>query len=154
MLESPRLESTLAIDSEVDMTVRELQAWLERYGDAWQARDADRAAALFTDDVAYYETPFGEPARGKDGVRAYWRAATQHQRDVRFSCEILSVAGDVGIARWWAEYARASSGARARLDGIFLLEFDADGRCRTLREWWHRTDAGAQGADGYSSSHR
>ena len=125
------------------MTAPELQSWLERYGRAWEARDADLAAALFTDDVAYYETPFGEPARGKNGVRAYWRAATRTQRDVRFSSLVLSVAGEVGVARWWAEHARESSGARARLDGIFLLEFDADGRCRTLREWWHRTDAGS-----------
>ena len=24
-----------------------------------------------------------------------------------------------------------------RLDGMFLLYFDAEGLCRSLQEWWH-----------------
>ena len=123
------------------MTAPQLIAWLERYRRAWESRDPDAAAALFADTAAYYETPFGEPARGKDGVRAYWKSATGNQRDVRFSFEVLSVAGDTGIARWRAEFTRLSSGVRARLDGIFLLEFDASGTCRTLHEWWHRAES-------------
>lgn len=122
------------------MTEERLHDWLERYGHAWETRDPDAAAALFADDAAYHETPFGTPARGKDGIVAYWRAATENQRDVRFSHEAVALTGDTGIARWWAEFTRTSSGARARLDGIFLLEFDADGSCRTLREWWHKTE--------------
>ena len=122
------------------MTSAELTTWLERYGQAWEARDPDAVAALFTDDAAYYETPFGKPAQGRDGVRAYWAAATRNQRQVKFSFEVSSVAGEVGIARWWAEYTREPTGLMARLDGIFLLEFDASGQCRTLREWWHRAE--------------
>jgi ketosteroid isomerase-like protein len=121
------------------VTRPQLQVWLEKYGKAWETRDPDAVAALFTDGAAYYETPFGKPAQGRTGVHAYWRAATGHQRNVKFSFEVLSVHGDVGIARWWAEFTRVSTGVKTRLDGVFLLEFDADGFCRTLREWWHKT---------------
>ena len=123
------------------MTSPQLHAWLEQYRQAWETRDADAAAALFTDAAAYYETPFGRPAQGKDGVRAYWGAATEHQRNVKFRHEVLAVTGDAGIARWWADYTRVPSGVKVRLDGVFLVEFDADGLCRSLREWWHRTEA-------------
>jgi hypothetical protein len=30
------------------------------------------------------------------------------------------------------------------LDGIFLLEFNDEGLCRDLREWWHRAETEPQ----------
>ena len=122
------------------MSTHDLHAWLEWYRRAWETCDPDAAAALFSDDATYFETPFGPPACGKDGVRAYWAQATEHHRNVTFSHEIVSMIGQTGVARWQAEYTKANSGVRSRLDGIFLLEFDEAGLCRVLREWWHRTE--------------
>ena len=102
--------------------------------------DPEAVVALFSEDARYYETPFLPPARGHDGVRDYWANATRKQSDVSFSYEVVSLFGDRGIARWWAEFTRVSSGTRAALDGIFLLEFDNEGLCRELREWWHITE--------------
>ena len=122
------------------MKETELRVWLEGYREAWETRDPEAAAALFSRDAGYYETPFLPPARGRDGIRNYWANATRSQSNVSFSYEIVTVAGDRGVARWWAEFTRASSGRRAVLDGIFLLEFDEEGLCRELREWWHMTE--------------
>lgn len=122
------------------MNETELQSWLERYGRAWERRDPDAAAALFSRDAVYYETPFVAPAQGRDGVRAYWTHATRNQTDISFSHEMLSVTRYRGIARWRARYTRRSSGVSASLDGIFVLEFDDDGLCRELREWWHLSE--------------
>jgi hypothetical protein len=36
---------------------------------------------------------------------------------------------------------RPATNVRAELDGIFLLDFAPDGRCRKLQEWWHRREA-------------
>ncbi len=119
------------------MNETELGSWLERYGRAWEESDPDAAAALFSQDASYYETPFGAPAQGREGVRAYWANATRNQADISFSYEILSVAKGRGIACWRAGFTRRPSAARVTLDGIFLLEFDDDGLCRELREWWH-----------------
>ncbi len=118
----------------------ELRSWLEAYGRAWKGRDPEAAAALFSRDALYYETPFVAPAQGRDGVRAYWTQATRNQADISFSYEIISVSKGRGIARWQARYTRRSSGANATLDGMFLLEFDDDGLCRELREWWHLSE--------------
>ena len=122
------------------MNTHDFEAWLERYRNAWETRDADEAAALFSDDATYQETPFVPPAHGKDGVHAYWTEATEHHRNVTFSHQIVSLTANTGVALWQAEYTKANSGARSRLDGIFLLEFDENGLCRRLREWWHRTE--------------
>jgi ketosteroid isomerase-like protein len=119
------------------------EAWLARYGEAWTGGDPDRAASLFSDDCRYFETPFSEPEVGRAGVRRYWQAVPDLQRDVEFGFRVLAVDGDEAIAHWTASFVRASSGARVALDGMFLLEFDDQLACRTLREWWHRDeDAG------------
>jgi hypothetical protein len=123
----------------------ELEAWLERYGLAWENRDPEAAAALFSEDVKYYETPFIAPAQGRDGVREYWSHATRNQSDIRFSHDIVSVSAGLGIARWWVEYRRLSSDVLVRLDGIFLLRFDDRGLCRELREWWHKSETRPEG---------
>jgi uncharacterized protein (TIGR02246 family) len=122
------------------LTESQLRDWLDAYGRAWEGRDPDAAAALFTEDAQYYETPLGEPARGRTGVRTYWAAATENQRDVTFTHEVLAITANRGIARWWSEFTRVASGAAVRLDGVFVLEFGEDGLCRSLREWWHRSE--------------
>lgn len=58
--------------------------WLEGYRAAWEERDPDAAAALFTDDASYREQPYHEPFLGKAGVRDYWASVTATQADVKF----------------------------------------------------------------------
>jgi ketosteroid isomerase-like protein len=123
------------------MTETDLEKWLDSYGRAWENRDPEAAAALFSQDVSYFETPFGEPARGRDGVRDYWANATRNQADISFSYAIVSVTGRQGIARWSARITRVSTSITVTLDGIFLLEFDDGGLCRELREWWHSAES-------------
>ena len=122
------------------MTSTDLTNWLKTYGQAWETRNPDAAAALFTEDATYYETPFGSPEKGRVGIRQYWDSATRNQRDIKFSFRVIVVTNGTGIARWWVEFTRESTGVRVKLDGIFLLDLDETGLCRELREWWHRAD--------------
>lgn len=119
------------------------ETWLRRYGEAWMKADPALAASLFSDDCLYYETPYSEPAAGQAGVRQYWQAVPDAQRDVRFDYTLLDVEGDRVIAHWTASFERAASGTAVRLDGMFLLEFIDGGQCRLLREWWHRSETAA-----------
>jgi ketosteroid isomerase-like protein len=114
-----------------------LTGWLDAYGDAWRQRDADAVIRLFTADALYYETPYAEPFNGRDGIAAYWRRVTSDQRDIDFSSDALGVIGDTGVARWSARFTAISTGAGLELNGVFLLEFDEQGLCACLREWWH-----------------
>ena len=113
------------------------EAWLARYGAAWETRDADAAAALFTADATYHEMPFDAPISGLDGIRDYWARVTADQREIHFNARPIVVSGKTGVAEWAANFRLESSGATIELNGVFVLEFDATGRCTSLREWWH-----------------
>lgn len=114
--------------------------WLEKYGRAWESGDPIAAAQLFTEDCRYFETPFSEPAVGREGVLKYWQAVPEGQAGVTFRFRVLAVQSSTVIAHWSASFTRVSTNARVDLDGMFLLEFAASGLCSTLREWWHRNE--------------
>ena len=114
------------------------ESWLEAYGRAWRNRDAQAAADLYADDGTYQVTPFVEAMRGRRAIFNYWSNVAQTQRDIEFGYEILAVTKETGIARWRASFVIVPQGLQTRLDGIFLISLGADGRCRSLREWWHK----------------
>lgn len=126
------------------LTRTDAEAWLARYGEAWTRGDPELAASLFSEDCRYYETPYAEPAVGRDGVRRYWQAVPDAQRDVNFAFTVLAVDSWRVIAHWNASFVRVPSGAQVALDGVFVLEFTDGATCRSLREWWHRSEAAAQ----------
>jgi ketosteroid isomerase-like protein len=124
-------------DRSSNLTMEALTNWLDAYGDAWEKRDAMAAAALFSDDASYRVTPYKEPHLGRESITEYWATVTEGQRNVRFQYESLSVSGNTGIAHWSAKFDVEPDGGSFALDGIFVLDFDENGRCRVLREWWH-----------------
>lgn len=109
--------------------------WLEGYKRAWESRDPDAAAALFTTDARYREQPYQDPFEGAEGVRAYWAGVTATQSDVRFRYGTPTVVGDRAVAEWWVTM--KNGGADVTLAGVFLLAFDTAGLCRDLVEYWH-----------------
>jgi hypothetical protein len=119
------------------MTREQFAGWLGAYGKAWEGRDPEAAAALFTADARYHWTPFGVPKRGRAEIAQAWREATSRQSDVRFAYEILGVGEERGIAHWRTTLARASTGAAVTIDGVLTAELGADGLCSLFREWWH-----------------
>jgi hypothetical protein len=70
--------------------------WLEAYGRAWENRDP-AAVELFSENATYQETPFDEPARGREAIAGYWARVTAGQEGVRFGHEVLMVSGDTGV---------------------------------------------------------
>jgi ketosteroid isomerase-like protein len=129
------------------LTPETAEHWLQRYGDAWERADPAAAAQLFTEDCQYFETPFSPPACGPEGVLRYWSAVPEGQTDVSFRFRLLAVQSSTVIAHWSASFTRRANGSSVALDGVFVLEFDERGLCRTLREWWHREESPPQSAD-------
>ena len=120
------------------MTLQGFDDWLDAYGHAWESRNPQAAADLYAEDGIYQVTPFLEPMRGRKAILEYWTNVAQTQQDIHFGYEILAVTPEHGIARWWASFVIVPSGLQTKLDGIFLISLDEDGRCRSLREWWHK----------------
>lgn len=114
------------------------ERWLTLYGSAWTERDARRAASLYAADATYQVTPFEEPFRGQAAIYEYWKGVTSTEQNIAFDYQILAVTAEYGIARWHASLVRIPPGLDTQLDGIFLVSLDPAGRCKSLREWWHK----------------
>jgi hypothetical protein len=114
------------------------KSWLDAYGQAWENRNAEAAAALYTEDGTYQVTPFLEPLRGRKAIFEYWSEVTRTEENVRFGYEILVSNAGLNIARWSASIVIVPQGLQTKLDGIFLISLDEEGRCKSLREWWHK----------------
>ena len=120
------------------MEASTFKSWLDAYGHAWKSRNAQSAAELYTEDGTYQVTPFLEPIRGRAAIIEYWSHVAETERDIQFGYEVLAVTEEAGVARWWASFLILPQGLQTKLDGIFLVTLDDDGRCRSLREWWHK----------------
>jgi hypothetical protein len=123
------------------MTLQAFDDWLHSYGQAWESRNPQAAADLYADDGTYQVTPFLEPMRGKPAIFEYWTHVAQTQQNIQFGYEILAVTPEHGIARWWASFVIVPPSLNTKLDGIFLISLDENGRCHSLREWWHKQQA-------------
>src|SRR5262245_35842589 len=114
----------------------EFDRWLSAYKNAWEGRDPQAAADLFSNDAEYYWTPLDPPALGPAGVAAAWEGAVSQQRDITFTYAILAMTERGGIARWRADFIRTPN-VKTCIEGILTTEFAAPRKCRIFREWWH-----------------
>jgi hypothetical protein len=119
------------------MTFEDLSSWLDAYGRAWEGRDPDAAASLFTEEGTYQWGPFEEPLRGREAIRQRWESAVATQADVSFGHEPLAVDENRGLARWWASFTVPVAQQRVRLEGIFHIALGGEGLCTEFREWWN-----------------
>jgi len=110
------------------------QQWLEAYRKAWMERDADAAAALFTEDATYAEQPYQDAFVGRQGVRDYWARVTAAQSRIEMKYGTPITVGKRTAVEWWTTL--ENGGVPVTLAGAFILTFDEAGLCRTLREYW------------------
>ena len=54
------------------MTRDDIQAWLDRYLDAWRTYDPQKIADLFSEDAEYRYHPWDEPERGRETIVRGW----------------------------------------------------------------------------------
>jgi predicted SnoaL-like aldol condensation-catalyzing enzyme len=123
--------------------------WLAAYRQAWIDRNADAAAALFTEDATYAEQPYQDAFAGRKGVHDYWSKVTATQSSIEMKFGTPITVGDQCAVEWWTTL--ANGGAPITLAGCFLLRFDASGRCRTLREYWHFAEGTQQPRSGWGT---
>ena len=129
------------------MDTRSAGGWADAYARAWERRDPDAAAELFTPDAAYRSLIFDEPHTGSAAIRAYWRRATSTQRDVRVRMGAPLVDGERAAIEWWTVVSD-DDGGRVTLPGCLLLEFEGE-RCARLNEYWHSEPGAAEPYEGW-----
>ena len=121
--------------------------WLDAYRKAWVDLDADAAAALFTKDSTYAEQPYQAPFPGAEGVREYWKRVTATQSGVAIKYGTPITVGNRTAVEWWTTL--TNGGVPVTLAGAFILIFDSNGLCQTLREYWHFVEGTKQPLSGW-----
>ena len=130
-----------------------VQAWLDRYVEAWKSYAPDQIASLFAADATYRYHPYDsddDVVRGRDAIVRDWLEpdGNASTRDVPGTYdgqyEPYAVDGDRAVAIGWSRY--WSDASRAKLertyDNVYLLRFDGDGRCTEFTElFMKRPDA-------------
>ncbi|HEY6629449.1 MAG TPA: nuclear transport factor 2 family protein, partial [Acidimicrobiia bacterium] len=99
----------------------ELENWLEAYRRAWEDKDSNAAAALFTDDATYRSNIFEDPYQGREGVFTYWSDVTSTQDGVSVRMGRPFVDGNRVAAEFWT--VMTNEGTEITLPGCLLLEF-------------------------------
>jgi ketosteroid isomerase-like protein len=111
--------------------------WLNAYVDAWKSYDPAAIGELFSEDAAYRYNPFDEPVQGREAIVASWLNDRDTPGTYTAHYEPVAINGDVAVARGRSLYfAEDSSTLQRQFDNIFVLRFDAEGRCIDFCEWY------------------
>ncbi|MEO8469191.1 MAG: nuclear transport factor 2 family protein [Chloroflexota bacterium] len=124
------------------MTRDDVQRWLDRYIDAWKTYDRGQIAALFSADAEYRYHPWNEPVRGREAIVDDWLApdgdAARRDSEGTYnaSYEPWAIDGDRAVAVGTSDYFTDPTRTirERRYHNTYLLEFDAEGRCRSFTE--------------------
>lgn len=127
----------------------EVEEWAEIYRVAWETADSEAVAALFSEDSTYRDQIYEEPHRGRAGVIAYWNDVTSAQTNVTVQMGAPIVDGSRASVEFWTTM--NVEDAPVTLAGCLLLDFDDDGLCSALREYWNFADGTQQQPDGWGS---
>lgn len=112
--------------------------WMESYRRAWISNNPVEVADLFTADAVYVLDPFTETWRGREEIVRRWTAGIS--QEVELEWEIQALDGDVAVVHWIVVTRNAGDPVRVQYDGVLVLRFASDGRCREHREWFFRRE--------------
>jgi SnoaL-like domain len=113
------------------MTREQVQAWLDDYVAAWRSYDRGAIDRLFAADAEYRYRPYEEPVRGADAIVADWLDEPDEPGSWEARYAPLAIDGDRAVVTGETRYAGGET-----FSNLFVLEFDADGRCRSFTEWF------------------
>lgn len=120
------------------MSGEEFKNWLKLYGQAWEDKDAIRFSELFANEVKYFLNPFEIPLTGRSNIQIAVEKKFLTQDNIKFNYQIISVAENMGVCKWWCKFTRNSNQNLIKLDGVFICEFDKNNLCKNFNEWWHK----------------
>ena len=106
--------------------------WAEGYRRAWEAGDAEAAAALYAPACDFRSAPF----RGPEPPLSYTTRVFPEARgeDIRFGEPIDD--DDRAVVEWWATLV-STDGSEETLAGCSILRFDEQGLVVEARDYWH-----------------
>jgi len=108
--------------------------WLTAFKKSWEEKDYKVLSEILTDDVEYFESPYGPPLTSKQIVVDQWKKDLPSQSEIVFEYDILSASELYCIAHWSAHFTRNNK--VEYLDGIFYFKLNSENTCKFFKWWW------------------
>jgi ketosteroid isomerase-like protein len=117
----------------------QVETWVDRYERAWRTPGTDALAELFAEEASYSQGPYRESLHGLRAIGEMWEAERDGSDEV-FTMEsaVVAVDGDTAVVRIEVRYGDPVQEYR----DLWIMQFDANGRCRRFEEWPYAPDAG------------
>ena len=106
--------------------------WITHYEHAWRMPGTGELRTLFTPDATYSQGPYRDPVEGLEAIERMWEAERSGP-DEQFTMTSALVALDEEVAVARIEVHYHDSGQSWR--DMWVMRFDADGRCTAFEEW-------------------
>ena len=103
-----------------------VKVWIDAYGAAWVARDAEALVRLFAADACYQQRRDEPALRGTDAIRNYWRVMFGQQRDIMFEATVVALRGYTACVHWHASFSSVTSGELTELDALSRVAFSVE----------------------------
>jgi ketosteroid isomerase-like protein len=126
------------------MNHADVQAWLDRYVEAWRSNDRSVIESLFTEDAVYGYRPWDSEKHtvsGREAIVASWLEEPDSPDGWDAQYEPFAVEGDRAVALGWSRYAAKDAEPERTYHNAYVLEFAPDGRCRAFHEFYMLQDA-------------
>jgi SnoaL-like domain len=110
-----------------------VEHWVSEYERAWRTPGTGDLPALFSSGATYLRSPYEEPIVGLDAIRTMWEEEREGADEVfTLAAEIVAIDGETAVVRAEVRYGRP---LRQEYRDLWILRFDADGRCWWFEEW-------------------
>ena len=121
----------------------DVSRWLERYVAAWTSGERAEIESLFSDEARYRYHSYDEPVVGPAAIADSWFEEPDEPGSFEASYKCYAVDGDAAVAIGTSTYL-AEGEVDKVYDNVFLLRFDADGRCSDFTEWYVKRPSASQ----------
>jgi len=118
------------------MDLEGLEDWTQRYVEAWTNNDPEGIGALFSEGARYYTHPYRDPWEGRDAIVKGWTENPDPPGSWAAEYRALAVTGNTGVVRGNTKYFKADGSVDKEYANIFVVEFDAHGRCTEFTEFF------------------
>ena len=115
---------------------RRVEQWVDAYERAWRRPGTDGLDELFSEEVSYRPSPWAQAIRGVVALRRFWEQARVNDAEgFVMTSDVVAVEGATAVVRVAVEY-----GDGERWRDLWIVTFDAAGRCAVFEEWPFRPE--------------
>ena len=107
--------------------------WIRGYERLWRSPGTADLGELFSSAVAYSMGPYEATVHGLEALARTWESERRSaDEDFELEASVVAVDGDTCVARVDVRY---GAPAPQEYSEVWIVGFDAEGRCESFQEW-------------------